>query len=379
MSSSEEVGPDGGTTSAVGVVPDDERPERLTAAVVGPAYATWGQRVVAAILDDAILAGITWLALGAGIVQPTLTPVLTPAAGAAGSGPLILIPIGAVVILLVLQALTGWPPGKLVVGVRVLRERSSVPAGLWTTLVRWVLHLLDAVLLIGYLRPLWHAKRQTFADSIARTVVVQGLPDLPRRQRITVYSAALVVCVLGLGYCLPISSGGSSSAEGVTCEATSSGPLLTSGDITLAGSMSLERERRLWTVRETRTVHPGATVSWTNDPSVRDVDYRIELEARPSSADGEPVVSRSWDIGTGGTDNPSEDGSAMHTREISPRGDTHVAVVELAEDAELADAAEDLRALGTHVWTDVRLVADGEVLAECGGAVDHGAGGDRSS
>ena len=366
MSSSEEAGADGATTSAVGVVPD-ERSEELVAAVVGPVYATWGQRVVAAIFDNAILAGITWLALGSGFAQPTLTPRYGPAGDAAWPrDPLVLIPVAAVVILLVLQARTGWTPGKVVVGIRVVRESSSVPAGLWTTLRRWVLHLLDAILLIGYLRPLWHAKRQTFADSIVHTEVVQQLPDLPRRQGTTVYSAALVVCLLGLGYCLPITGGSSSAPEDlVTCELTNQGPLLTTGSITLDGSMWTATDRRLWTARETRTVHPGATVTWASDPAVRDVGYRVELDARPPPADGEPVISRSWDIGAGGVDDPSSDGSYRHTRNTAPDGDVHVAEVELLE------ADGDLRNLGTDVWMDVRLMADDDVVASCGGTMDY--------
>jgi Mce-associated membrane protein len=367
MTSSDESRPDAGTSSGVSVVSGGD-PAPLAAAV-GPEHATWGQRVVAAIFDDAILAGVTWLALGSGFGQPTLTPGFWGAdVERWANDPLILVPIGALVILLVLQATTGWTPGKLVVGIRVVRERSSAPAGLWTTLARWALHLLDAILLIGYLRPLWHAKRQTFADTIAHTVVVQKLPDLRRRPRIAVHSAALVAVVLGIGYgCVPISGGSSSALEGVlACKLTGPGPFLTTGDITLDGSLSLERDRRLWTVRETRTAHPGATITWTSDPSVRDARYRVELDARPSSADGEPVVSRSWDIGTGESFEgwSDQDGEALHTRNTSPDGDVHVAEVEAA------DSDGDLAHLGTLVWTDVRLIADGQDVIGCDGVVD---------
>jgi Mce-associated membrane protein len=371
MTSSDESRPDAATASGVDVVPE---PPQLADAV-GPAYATWGQRVVAAILDNAILAGVTWLALGAGVTQPSLTPVFgTPAERGWPGGPLILIPIGALAILLVLQAITGWTPGKLVVGIRVVREGSPVPAGLWTTLRRWLLHLLDALFLVGYLRPLWHGRRQTFADSIAHTVVLQELPDLPSRPKLAVYSAALVVSVLGLGYCLPINSYRSIAPEGaVACELTGPGPFLTTGDVMLDGSVSLEQERRMWTVHEIRTAHPGATISWASDPSVRDVDYRVELDARPSSADGDPVVSRYWDIGTGGVGDPSEDMSYTHDRNVALDGDIHVAEVEVQDsgDDEGDGLADDLRDLGTHVWMDVRLIAGDEVVAECGGAVNY--------
>jgi Mce-associated membrane protein len=362
MSSSEPPRFDRAPLPGTALVPDAAGP--LVGAVV-PGYATWLQRVVAAILDNAILAGVTWLALGAGFTQPTLTPGYGPVGDAAWPrDPLILVPIGAVVILLLLQALTGWTPGKLVVGIRVVRERSSGPAGWWTTLARWVLHLLDAILLIGYLRPLWHAKRQTFADTIAHTVVLQDLPDLSRRPRIAVYSAALVVVVLGFAYgCVPIAGSRSETMTGVgECSVDRAGPALTVGDISLGGSVSVEQDRRMWTVRETRTVRPAATLSWASESSARDAAYRIELAARSLSDDGARPVSRAWELETGDEESWSTDGSVTHTRTVSPDGDVHVADVEMADQ-------EAMAALGTDVLITARLTADGRVVAECAGSV----------
>lgn len=66
----------------------------------------------------------------------------------------------------------------------------------------------------------------------------------------------------------------------------------------------------------------------------------------------------------------------MASAAISPDGDVHVADVEVPE----SDGTQgDLGDLGTRVWMDVRLIADGEVLAECGGTLDYDAAGDRSS
>ncbi|MDR7383181.1 RDD family protein [Promicromonospora iranensis] len=361
MSSSERSRPDGDPVSGVALAPDRAV---LLAGAVAPPYARWLQRVVAAVLDNAILAGVTWLALGGGSTQPTLTPGYGPVGDAAWpDDPLVLVPIGAVVLLLTLQALTGWTPGKLVVGIRVVRERSGGPAGWWTTLVRWVLHLLDAILLIGYLRPLWHAKRQTFADTIAHTVVVQHLPDLSRRPRIAVYSAALVAVVLGLAYgCVPISSSRSEPMAGLgECGVDGVGPALTGGDISLGGSVSIEQDRRMWTVRETRTARPAATLSWASEPAARDVDYRIVLSARSLSERGTPPVSRSWEVGADDEVGWSTDGSITHTRTVSPDGDVHVAEVELTD-------PEAMAALGADLLVDVRLTADGAAVAECGGS-----------
>lgn len=332
---------------------------------VFPVYATWGQRVLAAILDNGILAGVTWLALGAGVKHLSLTPGIGADGEAARiTDPLILIPIGALAILLLLQAMTGWTPGKLVVGIRVVREHPAGPVGLWTTLARWVLHLLDALLLIGYLRPLWHAKRQTFADTIARTVVLQEEPDLPRRPRIALYAAAVLTVVLGIGYGYVPMVGGRTEpmADTVTCAIDGAGPTLTTGDITLGGSVSIEEDRRLWTVRETRTARPTATISWASEPSARDVGYRIVLSARSLSGTGTSTVSRSWDVGADEEEGRSAGEAWTHTRTVSPDGDVHVADVALTE-------PEDTARLGTDLHLDARLIADGEVVAECGGSM----------
>ncbi|MFD6445474.1 RDD family protein [Promicromonospora sp. NPDC060204] len=354
--------PSGEAASGVVVAPDvapDVAPAPV-AAVDGPAYATWGQRVVAALLDDAILAGVTWLTLGANFSPVTLTPGFR-AAGAEnwGRGPLVLIPVAALVALLVLQGTTGWTPGKLVLGIRVVREEEHRPAGLWRTPARWVLHVLDAILLIGYLRPLWHAKRQTFADSIVRTVVVREVLDLPRWPRIAVYVAAAAICVLGLGFCAPISSSrGESLVAEPLCELESPGPTLTGGEITPAASVSTNQDRRLWIARETRTVSPGATIAWTSDPSARDVEYRVELDVRPGPGE-EPVVSRFWDIGTGDAETWDDAAGFRHTRTVADDEDRH--------DAEVTVTAPR-PALDAGAWYDVRVLADGEELAACGGA-----------
>jgi Mce-associated membrane protein len=364
MPTSEVTRSGGDAPPGAGVVPDD--PAQFGRAMAD--YATWPQRVAAAIFDNAILGGVTWLALGMGFAQPPLTPTFTPGGDVWPGNPLILVPIAVAVVLLVLQGTTGWTPGKLVVGIRVVSERSQGPAGVGTVLARWVLHLLDAVLLIGYLRPLWHQKGQTFADGIVRTVVVPAVPELPRRPRIVLYLAALVIVVLGLGYgCVPFHSGAASTLMGGTaCMVDGNGPALKGGEIRPGGSAFVERDRRLWTVREAVTIRPGATLSWRSEPEARDVRYRVELDARPVSGD-RATVSRSWDVDVDETqdwsdsDDPDE---LWYSRQVSPFGDVHDAEVEIGE----SGAFEEL---GTDLMVRVRLIADGQPLAECETSVTY--------
>ena len=88
------------------------------------------------------------------------------------------------------------------------------------SVVRVVAHLVDAILLIGYLRPLWNAKRQTFADSIVGTIVIATREPAPHPRiagsrrapsalgSAVVTVAAVAVCVLGIGFSMPVHSWG---------------------------------------------------------------------------------------------------------------------------------------------------------------------------
>src|SRR4051812_45282491 len=159
--------------------------------------------------------------------------------------------------MLLLQGWTGATPGKRVVGVAVLRASDGRPAGFLVSVVRWVAHLVDAILLIGYLRPLWNVKRQTFADSIVGTIVIEtreparhpwfaGLQITPSRLRSTVVSvAAVVVCVLGIGFSMPVSSWGGSWESAVPCteDGTVAGASASADAARTGGSLV---ERRWW-------------------------------------------------------------------------------------------------------------------------------------
>jgi uncharacterized RDD family membrane protein YckC len=73
---------------------------------------------------------------------------------------------------------SGQSPGKKVMGIKVVSEATGQPIGGGMGIARHVLHFLDSICLIGYLFPLWDAKRQTFADKILSTVV---LPNQPKQ------------------------------------------------------------------------------------------------------------------------------------------------------------------------------------------------------
>ncbi|MEB3980429.1 RDD family protein [Mycobacterium sp. 663a-19] len=71
------------------------------------------------------------------------------------------------------QGTTGSSLGKSVMKVKVVSEVTGQPLGFGMSLVRQLAHFVDAVICyIGFLFPLWDAKRQTLADKIMTTVVL---------------------------------------------------------------------------------------------------------------------------------------------------------------------------------------------------------------
>lgn len=71
------------------------------------------------------------------------------------------------------QGATGSTLGKRVLKFKVVNENSGRPIGFMMSLVRVLAHAVDAAICyIGFLFPLWDAKRQTLADKIIKTICV---------------------------------------------------------------------------------------------------------------------------------------------------------------------------------------------------------------
>lgn len=134
------------------------------------AYANWGQRLGAYLVDVLILVPFYIVAgIGAGINS-----------GSGNAFGVLLMVIGYIAAIAVAiwnlifrQGRTGWSIGKRTLGIRLLSESTGQPLGPGMTFVRMLAHILDALpCYIGYLWPIWDAKRQTFADKIIGSVVI---------------------------------------------------------------------------------------------------------------------------------------------------------------------------------------------------------------
>ncbi len=68
---------------------------------------------------------------------------------------------------------TGQSLGKKMLNLRLVSEDTGQPIGMLMAFVRDICHFIDGIICyIGFLFPLWDAKRQTLADKIVKTVVI---------------------------------------------------------------------------------------------------------------------------------------------------------------------------------------------------------------
>jgi len=126
------------------------------------AYANWGQRAGAYLIDWApsIVLGII------GVIFLRVSFIIYFL--------FLLAAIGWWVYNRVFQAgQTGQSLGKRTLGLKLMGEASGEPIGPGMAFVRDIAHILDSLACyIGWLFPIWDAKRQTFADKIVSTTVV---------------------------------------------------------------------------------------------------------------------------------------------------------------------------------------------------------------
>ncbi|MFI9011900.1 RDD family protein [Actinosynnema sp. NPDC053489] len=133
-------------------------------------YAEWGNRAVGALIDYlapglvvGILAGI-----GSATGDPTITLILTGVAY-----------VGLIGFLIYnswyLAGTTGQSMGKKIAKVKLIKEETGQPIGFGNAFVRHLCHFVDSLpCYAGWFAPLWEAKKQTWADKIMGTVVVNA-------------------------------------------------------------------------------------------------------------------------------------------------------------------------------------------------------------
>jgi uncharacterized RDD family membrane protein YckC len=156
-------------------------------------YAGWFTRVGAYLIDQ-ILAAVAGAPLWVGYAillshaSTTTAPDGTTTTHYSGSAtvPAILIILGVVTALAfyvwnicLRQGRTGASVGKSVLAVRLVNAELQ-PIGAGTSFLRSILHIVDGIpCYLGYLWPIWDSKKQTFADKIVSSYVIQATTPAP--------------------------------------------------------------------------------------------------------------------------------------------------------------------------------------------------------
>jgi uncharacterized RDD family membrane protein YckC len=140
-------------------------------------YANWGQRALGYLIDFCVaLPGTIISSIGNNMSAQASLDGETSGAGT------LLTLVGAAISIGIFvwnqclkQGRTGQTVGKGVIGIKLVGEATGQPIGAGMSFVRQIAHILDALpCLLGYLWPLWDNKRQTFADKILSTVVIEA-------------------------------------------------------------------------------------------------------------------------------------------------------------------------------------------------------------
>ena len=127
--------------------------------------------MLAALIDGAIM-------LGGYIIVFIVAAIFGKIASALG---VLVLLVGYLAVLalviwnqVIVQGNTGQSIGKKQIGIKLISEQTGQPLGPGMTFVRQIAHVLDSIpCFIGYLWPLWDAKKQTFADKIMTSIVVK--------------------------------------------------------------------------------------------------------------------------------------------------------------------------------------------------------------
>ena len=150
-----------------------------------PDYAPWGRRAGAYLIDSApsLTANLVFLV---GYLMALIDLFRRSGNGGsldlgAGRG---WMGVGAVLLVLafgwtiynrwIVGGRTGQSLGRRMLGIVLVSEMTGRPIGPFDAFVRDLVHILDGLAYVGFLWPLWDDKRQTFADMIMRTIVVDA-------------------------------------------------------------------------------------------------------------------------------------------------------------------------------------------------------------
>jgi uncharacterized RDD family membrane protein YckC len=165
-------------------------PAENSGAATGADYASWGNRVRARLIDQTptylglIIFCAGYLIL---IIRLVLSGTSTP--DVEGAAVTMIVGLSVMAASLVWVAYNRWLTagrtgqslGKRVTKIKLVGIDTDAPISPRNAFIRDLVHILDALTLVGYLWPRWDDKKQTFGDHIMKTIVINDAMDAPGR------------------------------------------------------------------------------------------------------------------------------------------------------------------------------------------------------
>ena len=151
-----------------GAYPGGGVPNMPLAPVGGAPLADWPKRALGGLIDY-VAAGIV-----ISIVGSLLSNINSGVGGFVNS----LLGIGWMVYLGYKSGTTGVTFGRSITKTKLISEATGQPIGVGNGIIRQLAHIIDSIICyIGWLFPLWDVKKQTIADKLMKTVVIDNSAD----------------------------------------------------------------------------------------------------------------------------------------------------------------------------------------------------------
>ena len=163
-----------------GAIPERRAPGGRAERVAIPGLADWGVRASASLIEISVAGGVSTAYSVALLVARPVFALIEVAGLVVGVHlePVFVDLYGLLPVLFLLwqwvqRGTTGQSLGMRLMRIVLVDEDTGRPVGAARSVLRSVLHVLDvAPCFFGYLRPVFQYRRQTWADQVCRTVVV---------------------------------------------------------------------------------------------------------------------------------------------------------------------------------------------------------------
>jgi uncharacterized RDD family membrane protein YckC len=140
----------------------------LPLAPTGGGLADWPKRALGGLIDY----------VAPGIVFSILSQILANVSSGLASTVSFVLGVGWMVYLGYKSGTTGVTFGRSITKTKLISEATGQPIGVGNGIVRQLAHIIDSIICyIGWLFPLWDVKKQTIADKLMKTVVIDNSAD----------------------------------------------------------------------------------------------------------------------------------------------------------------------------------------------------------